>query len=115
MKFITKLALLLGTVALLSGCERPPIETVQTGYRGTGMEQIYNPRTLAKEAALNEAPVAAEAASADGPKASQVYQNVKVLGDLSVGEAHYSRPYRFAWRKRLRATYAQDSTERSRA
>jgi photosynthetic reaction center cytochrome c subunit len=86
MKFISKLALLLGAVAMLSGCERPPIETVQTGYRGTGMEQIYNPRTLAKEAALNEAPVAAEAASADGPKASEVYQNVKVLGDLSVAQ-----------------------------
>ena len=86
MKFMSKLALLLGTVAMLSGCERPPIETVQTGYRGTGMEQIYNPRTLAKEAALNQAPVAAEAASAEGPKASEVYQNVKVLGDLSVGQ-----------------------------
>jgi photosynthetic reaction center cytochrome c subunit len=86
MKLMTKLAIFLGTVVLLSGCERPPIETVQTGFRGTGMEQIYNPRTLAKEAALNQAPVAAEAASADGPKASQVYQNVKVLGDLSVGQ-----------------------------
>jgi photosynthetic reaction center cytochrome c subunit len=86
MKLMTKLMILLGTVVMLSGCERPPIETVQTGFRGTGMEQIYNPRTLAKEAALNQAPVAAEAASADGPKASQVYQNVKVLGDLSVGQ-----------------------------
>ncbi|PIT82840.1 photosynthetic reaction center cytochrome PufC [Limnohabitans sp. 15K] len=86
MKLMTKLALFLGAVAMLSGCERPPIETVQTGFRGTGMEQIYNPRTLAKEAALNQAPVAADAASADGPKANQVYQNVKVLGDLSVGQ-----------------------------
>jgi photosynthetic reaction center cytochrome c subunit len=71
---------------MLSGCERPPIETVQTGYRGTGMEQIYNPRTLIKQASLNQAPVAPDAASADGPKAGQVYQNVKVLGDLSVGQ-----------------------------
>jgi photosynthetic reaction center cytochrome c subunit len=86
MKFLSKLALCLSAAVLLSGCERPPIETVQTGYRGTGMEQIYNPRTLAKEAALNQAPVAAEAASAEGPKASEVYQNVKVLGDLSVGQ-----------------------------
>ena len=81
-----KTSLLLTAVLLLSGCERPPIETVQTGYRGTGMEQIYNPRTLAKQASLNAAPVAAEAASADGPKARDVYQNVKVLGDLSVGQ-----------------------------
>ncbi len=92
MKLTMKLALsLLAPLAagLLTGCERPPIETVQTGYRGTGMEQIYNPRTLLKQASLNQGPVAAEAASADGPKASEVYKNVQVLGDLSV--AQFSR------------------------
>lgn len=82
-------ALLPAAAALLSGCERPPIETVQTGYRGTGMEQIYNPRTLLKQASLNQAPVAPEAASADGPKAKEIYKNVQVLGDLSV--AQFSR------------------------
>ena len=71
---------------LLTGCERPPIDAVQTGYRGTGMEQIYNPRLLAKQASLNAAPPVPEAASADGPKAGTVYQNVKVLGDLSVAQ-----------------------------
>jgi photosynthetic reaction center cytochrome c subunit len=82
------------TVVTLFGCgerspvalERPPVNSVQIGYRGTGMEQVYNPRLLAKQAALNTAPASAEPASPDGPKASQVYQNVKVLGDLSVGE-----------------------------
>ena len=86
---ILLIALLPAAAALLSGCERPPIETVQTGYRGTGMEQIYNPRTLLKQASLNQAPVAPEAASADGPKAKEIYQNVQVLGDLSV--AQFSR------------------------
>ena len=86
MKMIFKLALSIWAAILLSGCERPPIETVQTGFRGTGMEQIYNPRTLIKQAALNQAPAAPEAAAADGPKASQVYKNVQVLGDLSVGQ-----------------------------
>jgi photosynthetic reaction center cytochrome c subunit len=41
---------------------------------------------LIKQASLNQAPAAPDAASADGPKAGQVYQNVKVLGDLSVGQ-----------------------------
>jgi photosynthetic reaction center cytochrome c subunit len=41
---------------------------------------------LIKQAALNQAPAAPEAAAADGPKASQVYKNVQVLGDLSVGQ-----------------------------
>ena len=86
MKLIFKLALSIWAAILLSGCERPPIETVQTGFRGTGMEQIYNPRTLIKQASLNQAPAAPEAAAADGPKASQVYKNVQVLGDLSVGQ-----------------------------
>jgi photosynthetic reaction center cytochrome c subunit len=92
MKSIKKLGLsllVLLLLSLLAGCERPPIETVQTGFRGTGMEQIYNPRTLLKQASLNQAPVAAEPADAEGPKASQIYQNVQVLGDLSV--AQFSR------------------------
>ena len=73
-------------LSLLSGCERPPIETVQTGFRGTAMVQVYNPRTIAKQVPLNVAPEAPEAASADGPKAKDIYQNVKVLGDLSVAQ-----------------------------
>jgi hypothetical protein len=28
----------------LTGCERLPVDTVQVGYRGTGMEQVTNPR-----------------------------------------------------------------------
>ena len=80
-------AILAATV--LAGCERPPITAIQNGYRGTGMEQVNNPRTDAKTVARNIAPPAADAASPDGPKASQVYQNVQVLGDLSV--AQFSR------------------------
>ena len=86
--FFAALAAILAA-ALLAGCERPPITAIQNGYRGTGMEQVNNPRTDAKTVARNIAPPAAEAASPDGPKASQVYQNVQVLGDLSV--AQFSR------------------------
>jgi photosynthetic reaction center cytochrome c subunit len=71
---------------VLAGCERPPVTTVQTGYRGTGMEQVYNPRLLAQQASLNAAPAAQPPAGSDGPKAKEVYQNVQVLGDLSVAE-----------------------------
>ena len=38
---------ILFSMLLLVGCERPPIEAVQHGYRGTAMDLIYNPRTLA--------------------------------------------------------------------
>jgi photosynthetic reaction center cytochrome c subunit len=73
-------------VVLLAGCDRPPVEVVQHGYRGTAMEQVYNPRTLATQAALNEVPEAPAPASPDGPKAGAVYKNVQILGDLSVGQ-----------------------------
>ena len=86
----TTLKLLVASTAalLLTACERPPIAVSQTGFRGTGMEQVYNPRTLATQAALNKAPAVADAIVEvpGGPKAGAIYQNVKVLGDLSVGE-----------------------------
>ena len=85
------------TLGLLAGCERPPVQTVQRGYRGTGMEQVYNPRTLAEQAPANEAPAPIEAASPDGPKAAQVYQNVKVLGHLSVGEFNRTMAAMTSW------------------
>lgn len=71
---------------LLAGCERPPMESVQHGYRGTGMLEVYNPRTLEASVDKNIAPPALPAADDSGPKAGAVYQNVKVLGDLSVGQ-----------------------------
>jgi photosynthetic reaction center cytochrome c subunit len=85
--FFRPMALALVALAsLLAGCERPPVDAVQRGFRGTGMEQVYNPRTVAANAEINKVPVALDPASPDGPKAGQVYQNVKVLGSLSVGE-----------------------------
>ncbi|MDE2080751.1 MAG: photosynthetic reaction center cytochrome c subunit [Burkholderiales bacterium] len=77
---------LVGAAALLSGCERPPPNTEQTGYRGTGMVQVSNPRLDAAKLEANQAPAPLPPAAADGPKAGTIYQNVKVLGDLSVGE-----------------------------
>jgi photosynthetic reaction center cytochrome c subunit len=75
---------------LLAGCERPPVDPVQRGYRGTGMEVVYNPRAVEQLVPLNQPPAApGPLAPDDGPKASQVYQNVKVLGDLSV--ANFNR------------------------
>ena len=78
--------LVLAAATLLAGCERPPIDSVQRGFRGTGMEQVYNPRLLAVEANKNVAPAAIPAAGSDGPKAKDVFKNVKVFGELSVGE-----------------------------
>jgi photosynthetic reaction center cytochrome c subunit len=72
--------------ALLAGCERPPVTAIQSGYRGTGMEQVNNPRIDAVTVRRNQAPESAPAAAAEGPKAKEIYKNVQVLGDLSIGE-----------------------------
>jgi photosynthetic reaction center cytochrome c subunit len=74
-------------LGLLSGCgERPPIDTQQLGYRGTGMEQNINPRIMKVVMAANQPGPIQPAADGSGPLASEVYQNVQVLKDLSVGE-----------------------------
>ena len=81
-----------GSLLLLAGCEkgapfeRPPVDSVQHGYRGTGMVQVYNPRTVEAQIPNNQPPEPMPPASKEGPKASQVYKNVQVLGDLSAGE-----------------------------
>ncbi len=79
---------LLGAALVLGACgERPPMQTTQQGYRGTGMVDIQNPRLVAARAAAQPVvPDSPPPLGNDGPKAAEVYQNVKVLGHLSVGE-----------------------------
>ena len=83
-----KAAVATGALAiLLAGCwERPPTEAKQQGYRGTGMEQIVNPRTEAKLVAANVAPEPSWIPDTSGPRASVTYRNVQVLGHLSEDE-----------------------------
>jgi len=74
------------TIAMftLSGWSRPPVDVVQTGYRGLGMEFAQNPRTVERAMAGVEIPEIYALDSTGGPRASEVYDNVQVLGDLSV-------------------------------
>ena len=85
-RILQNAALLLAGCVLLAGCERPWMDSVQNGFRGTGMAQVYNPRILATQDALNTAPPSPPPASPDGPRAKDAYQNVKVLGDVSAGQ-----------------------------
>lgn len=73
----------------LQGCwEAPPMESEQIGFRGVAMWQTTNPDVTDPLVALNQIPEPMpETPDVEGaPKASDVYQNVQVLGDLSVGE-----------------------------
>ena len=85
MKWFASAAVL--TAALLSGCDIPPQESVQRGYRGTGMEAIYSPEALQELVAANQVPDAIPAVSSEGPKAGDIYQNVQVLGHTFWGKA----------------------------
>jgi photosynthetic reaction center cytochrome c subunit len=74
------------TVDVLLGMEHPPIIGVQRGFRGTAMDQIYDPNILAALKVGAKVPASLPPASPAGVKAAVAYKNVKVLGDLSVGQ-----------------------------
>lgn len=79
----------LATGALLGGCfEAPPVDAEQIGPDGVGMQTIHQPEALAELAAENALPEPLPPApNVEGaPLAKDVYQNVQVLGDLSVAE-----------------------------
>ncbi len=69
--------------------ERPPMDSEQLGFRGTGMEQITNPRKAEKIRAANPLPVLDDPVENDGVLVKDqpdVYKNVKVLGDLDTAQ-----------------------------
>jgi photosynthetic reaction center cytochrome c subunit len=86
--FISVVALILLTFAmfLTAGWRHPPVMGTQTGYRGTGMDQIVNPVDTALLKYANTLPDKVDPASATGEKATTTYKNVKVLTDLSTDQ-----------------------------
>lgn len=81
------LSIVLGPL-LLAGCERPPMDTTQTGYRGTAMGAVVNPRIAGPVEAAQTlpAPIPAIPVAAGAPLSKDTYQNVQVLGDLPATE-----------------------------
>jgi photosynthetic reaction center cytochrome c subunit len=72
--------------ALAAGCDGPPVDSKQQGFRGTGMVQVDSPKLTKAKLAANAVPKADALAKADGPRAKAEYKNVPVLGDLSKDE-----------------------------
>jgi len=73
----------------MQGCwEAPPMESEQIGFRGVAMWQTTNPDLTDPLVAINQVPEASPATPdvPGAPRAGDIYQNVQVLGDLSVGE-----------------------------
>lgn len=87
--FVGAIAVILtGFMLFTAGWERPPIDSEQSGFRGTGMAEVSNPRVEGprKREQMDGVPESTPltAAMTAGPKAGDVYQNVQVLNDLSV-------------------------------
>ena len=72
-QFIRATVMVLAGSLLVTGCEKPPPETVQLGYRGVGMELVANPKTLASTVAANQVPTPQPPVPAVGPKACLLY------------------------------------------
>ncbi|MCA1948811.1 MAG: photosynthetic reaction center cytochrome c subunit, partial [Armatimonadetes bacterium] len=82
--FWTGVAAIATAAFLVVTFERPGTTEVQMGFRGTAMEVVYNNRNLDRIQARNIVPAAIEPADPEGPRASEVFENVQVLGHLSV-------------------------------
>ncbi len=73
-------------LVVASGCERPPPQSTQLGYRGVGMVEYVNPRILAAQHRANVVPAPLPAAVPVPTTAGSVYKNLKVLGDVPITE-----------------------------
>lgn len=85
-------ATLTAFMLLTAGWERPPVDTQQTGFRGTGMVEVSNPRMAGPrlQAQLDRVPASAPLPpDSPGPTAGDIYQNVQLLGDLSIAEFNH--------------------------
>jgi photosynthetic reaction center cytochrome c subunit len=71
------------SVFLALGWTVERVHATQNGYRGTAMAQIRFPAAERALKAANVVPEALDPASPEGDKATDVYQNVQVLKDLS--------------------------------
>ncbi len=84
---LSRAAIVMIGAIVLQGCwEAPPMETEQIGYRGVGMQTTSNPDLTKDLVDANVLPKPQPAVPDTGPKAGDVYQNVEVLGHLSVGQ-----------------------------
>lgn len=80
-------ALMLGAFLALAGCDQyPPVESTQQGFRGTAMVEFAEPGEDPAAAAQAAVPAALPQVPPGGPKAGDVYKNVKVLGHLDAGQ-----------------------------
>ncbi len=88
-RHFASLALILPTL-LLAGCEIGTKTVEQVGPRGSGTDLVVHKASAPKAGAVPAPPYELTADALQGPRASETYQNVKVLGHLSAEEFNYT-------------------------
>lgn len=87
-RHVATVVVALPALLTLSACELGYKESKQTGYRGTGLAQVTDVSQVKQAAAIPPEPYALEI-TPGGPRATEVYQNVQVLQDLSADEFNH--------------------------
>ncbi|MGE0037486.1 MAG: photosynthetic reaction center cytochrome PufC [Xanthobacteraceae bacterium] len=86
MRMTAAIIVAMSLVLVVGTFQLPPVDSIQRGYRGTGMVELYHPAALEALAKTNQAPEASPAVPPAGQLASQVFENVQVLKDVDMNE-----------------------------
>jgi photosynthetic reaction center cytochrome c subunit len=84
--FVVAAEVLVFAIGIFFQGDRPPVKSEQHGFRGTGMVLLNHPHDVEELKAANQIPHSVPSAADEGPKAGAVYRNLKVLGDVPIGE-----------------------------
>jgi photosynthetic reaction center cytochrome c subunit len=97
MTSVRKLVAIALPALLLAGCEFGVKEQEQVGFRGTGLVQISDPDSKAKVGDIPAPPYELTAEMLAGDRAKTAYENVPVLGNVSVDEFNYLMQAMTTW------------------
>ncbi len=97
MNTLKKLVAIALPALLLAGCELGSKEQEQVGPRGTALVLISDPDSKAKVGEVPAPPYELTAEMIAGDKASTAYENVQVLGNVSVDEFNYLMQAMTTW------------------
>lgn len=97
MNMLNRLVAIALPALLLAGCELGTKEQEQVGPRGTALVLISDPDSKAKVGDVPAPPYELTAEMIAGDKASTAYENVQVLGNVSVDEFNYLMQAMTTW------------------
>jgi photosynthetic reaction center cytochrome c subunit len=85
-RMVVAILTVIAIVIVVGTFQRPPVDVLQRGYRGTGMAEVYSPSALAALKTTNQLPAETPKSDPSGQTAGQSFQNVQVLKDVDSTE-----------------------------